>query len=555
MNTQPLRSRTITWQVLIGLGLLWLSSMLHAATLTATVDRTTISSNETFTLTLQIDTRSALGQPDLSLLEPYFEILGTSKSTQVSIVNGNASSSTQWAISLAPKVSGRILIPPFEFDGARSQPLQIEVTAASNSSADPAGDYYLELDSDVSQAYVDQQIKVSIRLYSAIRLSNLEAQPLQLDNAEVVKLDDQQYQKVQNGRRFLVYELNYAVFPRRPGALEIPAQRFNAIKDAARSLFDSRRGLQIRLATQPQSINILSAPSQVSPRDWLPAESISLTQTLSQPDGEYRVGEPITRTLTLRAAGIESDRLPPLKPATGSAFKSYPEPAELDQQTPASGIQTSRSERYGLVPTQTGRLELPAVELVWWDTTSNQPRVARVEAQSINVLPPLNAPAAQLPPVVTTPLQQLNTPLPVQFVEVESKWLLWTNLAWATLCLILVGIWWRARNKTAQTAASELPLQVVNQDEVQAFHALEKACQQNEPVVIRQALTAWRQLAGDSVTDESLRELSEQLDRGLYAQQANAETFDSLALLTVVRGCRQRASADDVNSGLPPLYR
>ena len=67
MNAQPLRSRTVAWQVLIGLVLLWLSSVLHAATLTATVDRTTISSNETFTLTLQIDTRSALGQPDLSL--------------------------------------------------------------------------------------------------------------------------------------------------------------------------------------------------------------------------------------------------------------------------------------------------------------------------------------------------------------------------------------------------------------------------------------------------------------------------------------------------------
>ncbi|MEH6824901.1 MAG: hypothetical protein V7629_13425, partial [Motiliproteus sp.] len=448
--------------------------------------------------------------------------------------------------------------PPFEFDGARSASLQIEVTASKAASGNPNDDYYLELETDTPSAYVDQQLKLSIRLYTAINLSSLEAQPLQLEGADVIKLDEQQYQKVQNGRRFLVYELNYAIFARSPGTLEIAPQRFNAIKDGSRSLFDSRRGQQIRLSTQARSIDILPIPEPINPRDWLPAKSVTLSQGLSLADGAYRVGEPITRTLTLRAEGVEANRLPQLPPLSGQDFKQYPEPAQLDQQTPASGIHASRIERYGLVPTRTGPLELPALELVWWDSVANQARVARVPAQTLNVLAPLNAPAAPTPPTpsaAAAPSQQPATLLPAQTVSASSGWLLWSNLLWAMLCVLFAGLWWRARQPAAQPVLSHAAPSA-NADEAQALRALEAASRQGDWHSIRQALSVWRRAASATpIKDDALDKQSQQLDSCLYGK-GTLQSLDTQALLDAVRGCRQRLAETKIKAReLPPLYR
>ncbi len=550
--------------LLLGLALLWLSALVQAATLTASVDRNVVARDETLTLTLtlSIDAHATSDPADLALLSPYFEILSNSQSTQLQIINGRSESTTEWRIELAPKRVGRILIPAFEVDGARSTPLQIDVSANSAPSSSPADDYYLELETDSPSAYVDQQLRLSLRLYTAINLNSLEAQPLQLDGADVVKLDEQQYQKVQNGRRFLVYELNYAVFPRNPGSLEIPAQRFHAIKGGSRSLFDNRRGQQIRLTSPARSLPILPVPEGIDPHAWLPATSISLNQTLSAPDGGYRVGEPITRTLNLQAEGVESNRLPQLPAPSSPAFKQYPEPAQLEQQTPASGIHASRIERYGLVPTQAGPLQLPAIELPWWDTRTQQLRIARIAAQTLDVLPARNAPSIPMP-AVAAPVPQALIPPAAPISSANAGWLLWSNLLWAALCTLLAALWWRARQRTISTISPETaprvglqPGSATSIDEVQAFKALETACRQGDWQAIHQALQRWRHGASATpILDAELTAQSAQLDRCLYAS-GTLETFDAQLLLAAVRSCRQRLAESGRNpQGLPPLYR
>lgn len=539
-----------------------------AATLTASVDRARIARDETLVLSLRIDTRSATGQPDLSLLEPYFRILRRSKSTQLRAINGKAESSTQWDISLAPKIDGRILIPPFEFDGARSQALQVEVTPAEQTPSNPDADYFLELSSDSTEAYVGQQVKVSLRLFTAVQLAEVEVQPLTLDDADVVSLDQQQYQKSHNGRRFLVYELNFAVIPHNSGPLEIPGQRLVALKNAARSLFDSRLGQRVRLLSQPLSLDIKPRPHSVTGNQWLPAASLSIDQTLSQPGDGYRIGEPISRTLVLQAEGVEASRLPELVLDPQSSFKLYPEPSQLEQKAPSAGLYASRTESYALVPTRTGSLTLPAIQVHWWDTRTDQPRIATVAAQTINVLPSRLAQPSQpsisaAPSVVMPTSQPSTTALPPQPQQQNNNWLLYSNLAWALLCLLLAGFAIRSRVMTRQlkTRLAQQPdpnghqSQSVHPDDADAFRALEAACRQGDWQSIHTALRLWRSAASPlPIDDAALNEQSQRLNAGLYSAHSTSG-FDSAALLSAVRTYRQqRQGEESENDPLPPLY-
>ena len=79
---------------------------LTRAELTASVDRTELAMNESFTLTISLDGISVLTRPDLTPLETDFHVLGSSRNHRSSLVNGDLVNSTTWVVQLMPKTSG-----------------------------------------------------------------------------------------------------------------------------------------------------------------------------------------------------------------------------------------------------------------------------------------------------------------------------------------------------------------------------------------------------------------------------------------------------------------
>ena len=96
-----------------------------AATLDATVNRSTVAVGESFTLTLVADGVS--GKPDLQSLEENFDLLSTSTRREVQIINGEMSDLQSWDIQLMPRRLGDLVIPSLRLEGAISQPLTIKV--------------------------------------------------------------------------------------------------------------------------------------------------------------------------------------------------------------------------------------------------------------------------------------------------------------------------------------------------------------------------------------------------------------------------------------------
>src|SRR3954467_4062147 len=74
---------------------LFLASSVFADQLTASVDRDTLSIQETFTLTVSADSRVS-SKPDFSLLKNDFEILSNNESQFTSISNNGAEFKKVW---------------------------------------------------------------------------------------------------------------------------------------------------------------------------------------------------------------------------------------------------------------------------------------------------------------------------------------------------------------------------------------------------------------------------------------------------------------------------
>lgn len=73
--------------------------------------------------------------PDLSGLHQDFTVLGTQKSLNYSLVNGQARSQGQWIIMLEPKHAGQITIPAIPIGSDSTSPIILTVRA---SAANPA---------------------------------------------------------------------------------------------------------------------------------------------------------------------------------------------------------------------------------------------------------------------------------------------------------------------------------------------------------------------------------------------------------------------------------
>ncbi len=559
-----------------------------AAELTASVDRTQVALGESLTLSLRLDSQIFSGRPDFSMLIPYFEIVANTQSRQMRSVNGKSESWTQWNLTLMPKTAGTILIPPFAFAGARSDAITLEVSERPAGAA-VQSDYFVEMDIDKSRVYRQEQVLVTLRLVSAVTLSELTLAPLTVEGARVERLDERQYARQHNGRRFMVYELIYALFPKQSGVLEIPSQHFMAVKNAPRSLFDRFNGERVRLSSEPRQIEVLPPDSAFNAADWLPASRLTLSQTFSEPAGGYQVGVPVTRTITLKADGVEAATVAPLNPGSISGVKVYPEPAQNDEQKSAHGLSLQRTERFGLVPTQPGTLTVPAFTLRWWDTSSNQVRTAELPARTFQVQAAAGVAVSAAADTRTAVAPALSSPAePVDVKEVGdthgkslSGWselsgsqLLWTQLLWAVVCALFAALWWRERRRRI---VAEQPSPALHRtggsgqnQESLAFKSLQQVCLTDDQTEIRQALLAWlkamlpasaRPALGDLspwVTDPVLIALARQLDARLYAAEAEAQTEGFAAKLLLEAVARERkkhpAGAGSQAGELPPLY-
>ena len=197
--------------------------------LRAYVDRSTVYTGETVTLTLELSGDGA-GQPDLRPLAQDFSVMSTSQGSEIRIINGQRSDTTRWQIVLQPLSTGELPIPSLSIGGRHSQPLTLKVRELPPDVAKrQAESLFIEMElGDVGTGvYVQQQIPLTVRLYTDLPIRDGTLSDPTPENAVVERLGkDRNYAGERNGHRYRVIERHYALFPERSGRLTIPPVEF-----------------------------------------------------------------------------------------------------------------------------------------------------------------------------------------------------------------------------------------------------------------------------------------------------------------------------------------
>lgn len=565
MTSACIRTTFYQW---LAVSLLMLFSMESwADSLTATVDRNQLGRGETLELQVRYDGQTT-SDPDFSPLERDFEIVGQHRQNQFSIMNGSTQSYTQWTLQLLPKKTGRVLLPALEFKGVQSDPisLQVDQQTSSNSGSEPV---FIETEVDKGSVYVQEQLLLTLRLYTSVPLQRLSSEELMVKDAALVKVAENQYQKRNNGIAYQVVELKYALFPEASGELVVPAVRFNAVIPDRRdpfsgSLFGSR-GKPVFLLSEEQRIEVKPRPTSFGGGDWLPGRGLSLSERWSRPLDQLTAGEPVTRTITMTAQGLMDSQLPPLAMDAGDGFKVYPDQPQLENNIDGSGVIGTRVESVAIVPSRGGQIVLPPIRVRWWDSASQQVRETELAGHTLQVKAAEGTPAPT--PLPEPAAAETTTPdFPAVTADsARASLLVWVliiaNLILLIAVVVLFLLWRNSRDQSSgETAKAPVDIK-----ESELFKVLQKRSGEGNPRAFREALLLWAsafwqtplttlcevsRIAATDAFSESL----EALDRALYSPDLS-HAVDLNSIFEQVKALRKnRPGKPDNGTSLMPLY-
>lgn len=397
----------------------------HAATLSASVDKTTIPLGEAFTLTINAD-ENLNESPDLNVLRKNFKVYSTSVSRQNYIINGQSEASVTWKIGLVALNEGNQEIPSIPVGKDKTPAVKINVigasSAISNDSAlvsEPSAQneqvatsakYGIRafIENNEKPHYVQQQITYNVVISDDGSLTGGEPvfDANEAGNWIIRSLGQpQSTTKTIEGKKIRETTFRYALFAQKSGDLTIPQVWFNGyalqpnranntdifnqdifnftIKMPA--MFGMEKPVSLRVPAK--KINILPIPADYPGTWWLPAEKVVLNAKWSDKVPQFKAGEAFSREITLQAVGVTESQLPDIKFPQTVDFRQYPE-KPIRQSGSVNGLPAAEMKVINVyIPEKSGRLTLPAITVDWYNTQTGTFERATIPSEEIDVVP------------------------------------------------------------------------------------------------------------------------------------------------------------------------
>lgn len=467
--------------------------------LRVSVDKNPIMIDEAVQLIISAEGEITSRQIDLSSLETDFRMSSTSISQSTRSINFNTTKTTTWVTQLFPKSVGTFTIPEFEMDGQKSKAFDVIVTPVGNGQGAAARDFYVTANVDMTTVYLQQQIKYTTKLLMAKEIQRGSLQAPELDNAIIKQVgEDKEYEDFQNGVRYRVIERTYAIIPQASGSFSISGTVFNgeAVTDSRQSFGFISRTKPINRVAPDIELTVLPIPENYQDH-WLPSEFVQLNEEWQQDPKSIVLGQPITRTITLTAAGLVEEQLPEIMGMYPPDFKIYPDQASTTTVDKGAVLFAQKVQSEAIIPNRVGKFVLGEVVVPWFNVVTKQTEYAKLPARAVEVLPPSKDAASNIEPI--SPINMKPTTLATSEPHLlatntasDEFRLDWLHISLFTLWLVSLSIFGVIiiTNKRNDDSKKINPVKNTN-DEAALWKRLQKAIDLSDIKETNKTLEKW----------------------------------------------------------------
>jgi hypothetical protein len=359
-------------------------------------------------------------------------------------------------------------------------------------------DLIVEAELTPERVYVGGEARLRLRLLRAPGVPHGVLRPPALGDAADTSLlgPIRTYEARRGGETYEVLERTYVIVPRRAGRLVLPGAEFESALRYA-EVFQRDGGAAPRTSRGPERVLEVRPPPAGAAEPWLPARRVTLEESWSPGLGALATGTPVTRTIVVRAEGLAAPQLPRLAMAAHPALILHHDQPELFTEFLAEGMTGRRVQRIVLMPAGDAVIELPELNVRWWDVRADAPRVATLPGWKLRVGAAI---APQAPPVAAAGV---------------SPGSMLRGFAAALLLISVLALWLYVRSESLR----------------EARRALREACRRNDARAARDALREWWAVMRPGAAapllqrmgadwDPGARVQLEALDAALYAGRA-----------------------------------
>ena len=241
---------------------------------------------------------------------------------------------------------------------------------------DPSlGRVEVTLDLPKDKPYVGEMIILRMRSFIRAYITLDEVRQPPLVDFDVQQLGrDKPIEAMVDGFQVQGIERDLAIFPQQSGRLIIePFVRHVTITDADGHLATGD------YASKPVYVDVQNYAAINPPGAWwLPAKSLSLTDTWSPEPDEIPRGELTRRTLKIEAVGMTADRLPPPPDMQAPGIIAFRGPVERETTITEDGPVAHATYQWDLRPATGAPAKLPDIAIPWFDTSERRMRDAAV---------------------------------------------------------------------------------------------------------------------------------------------------------------------------------
>lgn len=437
------------------------------ASIKSFVTKSEVNKGQPVELVIDVSTIPRDAQINIASLSNDFDFVGSSQRSSTNIINGKTTVRNEIVLTLIPKSVGALQIPSISIDNEKTLPHAITVTENTrlnhNKTNGDNSDIFIKTSLSRDSAFVQQQMIYTVKLYRNVNIYNpqLTAPNAMTGEASFEEISEPtDYAEMVNGVEYYVHETSYAVIPSKSGSLVIAPSTLTAdIEDRSRrndifgnspfadsffsnSLLSRGARKRIQVESLPSEVMIKAIPSSFKAADWLPAQLVTIDEHWN--DSDVEVGQPISRTIKVSAVGLAANQIPELVLPKIKGAKQYATPAIREQRIVDGKLVSIVTTDVTIIPSYSGQLSFPAIELPWWDTNKNVQRMATLASVAKGVAGNAPKPSEVLPEAKNESVITLDEPAPDKMMKyihlvvsyVKSYWV-WV-VSVLSLALLLV---------------------------------------------------------------------------------------------------------------------
>ncbi len=231
--------------------------------------------------------------------------------------------------------------------------------------------------------YLQEEIVQVVRVIAPHPFEELVLDLPTIPDAEIVTLQQPRNRKFQTyGGEGYIYETRRAIFPKKSGELRIPPVRISGSIGISRN---EKKPFVLR--SEGKVMDVRPPPDAFTEDWWLVARDVKIDQGWSQSLETLRVGDRVTRSISVTVAGVTGAHLPELEQGRSTGLTVLPGRTERSTEITPGGVVGKIERTFDIRVDVDQPINISPVRVVWWNTNTEIERRSAAPAVRLEPLP------------------------------------------------------------------------------------------------------------------------------------------------------------------------